>query len=191
MLLAGERIYLRPFEDRDVQALLRLIKRNRAFWGKTEPEWQAGYYTFEGQLQNIRFFQDGIQKGLFYTLGIYDKGTHKLMGIINLYDIKGGPFQSGVVGYAVDKSHNGKGLGTESLRLILSFAFNTLQLNRISAEVMPRNHPSIRVLEKAGFQKEGFRRDNIQIQGVWESHLQYGLLKKDWAPFYGKKDSKN
>jgi [ribosomal protein S5]-alanine N-acetyltransferase len=187
MLLTGERIYLRPFEEGDAHALLRIIKRNRTFWGKTEPAWQADYYTLEGQLQNIRFFRDGIQKGQFYTLGIYDRRTHILMGIINLYEIKGTPFQSGVVGYAIDKDQNGKGLGTESLRLLLSFAFNTLRLNRVSAEVMPRNYPSIRVLEKAGFQKEGFRRDNILIQGNWESHLQYGLLKKEWAPFPGKK----
>ncbi|WP_421383787.1 GNAT family N-acetyltransferase [Bacillus salacetis] len=191
MLLAGERIYLRPFEAGDAEVLLRLIKRNRNFWGKTEPEWQAGYYTFDGQLQNIRFFQEGIQKGLFYTFGIFNKKTHQLMGIINLYDIKGGPYQCGVVGYAIDRAQNGKGLATESLKLILSFAFDSLKLNRVSAEVMPRNNPSIRVLEKAGFQKEGFKKNNILIQGEWESHLQYGILKKDWAPFFEKKSSRN
>ncbi|MGM0846183.1 MAG: GNAT family N-acetyltransferase [Bacillota bacterium] len=181
MTLTGARLYLRPFEESDAEELVRLIKRNRTFWGETEPDWQEGYYTFEGQLQNIHFFQNGLQNGLFYTFGIFSKKNHRLMGIINLYEVKRGPFQSGVIGYSIDKAHNGKGLATESLRLILPFAFNTLQLNRISAEVMPRNYPSIRVLEKAGFQKEGFRRDNVKINGVWESHLQFALLKKDWA----------
>ncbi|MGF2614917.1 GNAT family N-acetyltransferase [Rossellomorea aquimaris] len=180
MILKGERIYLRPFEEGDAETLVRLVNRNRTFWGETEPDWQEGYYTLEGQLQNIRYFHTGIQSGQFYTFGIFTKRNHILTGIINLYDIKRGPFQSGVIGYCLDQSQNGKGLGTESVRLILSFALESLQLNRISAEVMPRNYPSIRVLEKAGFQKEGFKRDNIMIKGAWESHLQYGVLKKDW-----------
>ncbi|WP_409253024.1 GNAT family N-acetyltransferase [Bacillus sp. SCS-153A] len=181
MLLTGERIYLRPFEDNDAESLLRLVKRNKTFWGQTEPEWQAGYYTFEGQLQNIHYFREGFRRGQFYTLGIYDKGNQRLIGIVNLYDVKGGPFQSAMAGYSVDKKHIGKGIASESLQLLLSFAFQVLQLNRVAAEVLPRNGSSLRVLEKAGFQKEGFRRDNILIGGVWESHLQYALLKKEWT----------
>ncbi|MGD6965950.1 GNAT family N-acetyltransferase [Rossellomorea vietnamensis] len=181
MVLTGERIYLRPFEESDAEILYKLITRNKSFWGETEPDWQEGYYTFEGQLQNIRYFQTGMGQGQFFTFGIFTKRKHNLIGIINLYEVKRGPFQSGVIGYCLDKNFNGRGLGTESLRLILPFAFITLELNRLSAEVMPRNYPSIRVLEKAGFQKEGFRRDNIMIKGAWESHLQFALLKKDWV----------
>lgn len=189
MLLTGERIYLRAFEESDAQSLVRLIKRNRMFWGQTEPQWEAGYYTFEGQLQNIRYFREGFQLGQFYTFGVYERGTDNLIGLVNLYEVKGGPFQSAMVGYSVDKNHTGKGIASESLSLVLSFAFDALQLNRVSAEVMPRNGSSVRVLEKAGFQKEGFRRNNILIRGAWESHLQYALLKKDWALFLGKQGS--
>jgi [ribosomal protein S5]-alanine N-acetyltransferase len=180
VMLIGERVFLRPFEDGDARALVKIIIHNRPFWGRSEPDWPESYYTFEGQIQNIRFFREGIQKGQHYSFGIFDKSTYRLIGLINLYDIKWGPFQSAVAGYSLDKEHNGKGLGTESLRVILHFAFNALKLNRVSAEVMPRNIPSIRVLEKAGFKEEGLRRESTLIKGIWETHLQYGLLKKEW-----------
>ncbi|RIW33312.1 N-acetyltransferase [Bacillus salacetis] len=180
MIIVGDRIFLRTFEEGDAKALTKIITRNKPFWGRAEPDWPESYYTVEGQIHNIRFFREGIQKGQHYSFGIFDKGTYKLIGLINLYDIKWGPFRSGVVGYSVDKKHNGKGVGTESLLLILGFTFNHLNLNRVSAEVLPRNAPSIRVLEKAGFLKEGIKRDSTLIQGTWETHLQFGLLKKEW-----------
>ncbi|WP_456272216.1 GNAT family N-acetyltransferase [Bacillus sp. AK031] len=180
LILKGQRVYLRSFEDADAENLTKLILRNKTFWGKTEPEWHAEYYTFEGQKQNIRYFHSGLQKGTFYTLGIFAKETHTLIGIINLYEVKSGPFQSASVGYSVDRNQTGKGICTESLNLVLAFAFQQLNLNRVAAEVMPGNYPSVRVLEKAGFQKEGFARENLLINGTWENHLQYSLLKKEW-----------
>jgi ribosomal-protein-alanine N-acetyltransferase len=61
-----------------------------------------------------------------------------------------------------------------------SFTFEHLKLHRVAAGVMPRNHASKRVLEKLGFQKEGLLRENVCINGVWEDHLQYSILQKEW-----------
>ncbi|RIW33313.1 N-acetyltransferase [Bacillus salacetis] len=181
MLLVGGSIYLRTLEEGDAAALAGLIKSNKTFWGETEPDWETGFSRVTNQLQNIQYFRDGFSRDEFYTFGIFERRSNSLIGVINLYDVKRGPFQSASAGIAIDKNNNSKGVGTDSLKLLLSFAFNSINLNRVSAEVMPRNAASVRVLEKAGFQSEGLKRENILVNGRWESHLQYALLKKEWA----------
>jgi [ribosomal protein S5]-alanine N-acetyltransferase len=186
MLLAGKKIYIRTLDEGDAVELAELLKRNKTFWGETEPDWEAGYSQIRNQLHNIHYFREGMTRGDLYTFGIYNRRDNRLIGIINLYDIKRGPFQSASAGIAIDSNNNSKGVGTDSLKLLLSFGFDTLHLNRVSAEVMPRNAASVRVLEKAGFQNEGLKRDNILINGRWESHLQYALLRKEWNGLSGR-----
>ncbi|WP_341849645.1 GNAT family N-acetyltransferase [Thermoflavimicrobium dichotomicum] len=44
---------------------------------------------------------------------------------------------------------------------------------------MPHNHASIRVLEKAGFRKEGFSRNYLKINGNWEDHFIFAITQED------------
>ncbi len=68
---------------------------------------------------------------------------------------------------------------TETVRLVVDYAFHELKLHRIEAGVMPRNLGSMRVLEKAGFHKEGIARKNVKINGVWEDHQVLAILNPD------------
>jgi ribosomal-protein-alanine N-acetyltransferase len=67
----------------------------------------------------------------------------------------------------------------ESLRLILAAAFGPIGLHRIQAAIMPHNEPSIRVAEKAGFQREGYARRYLKLNGKWEDHYLYAILADD------------
>jgi RimJ/RimL family protein N-acetyltransferase len=57
------------------------------------------------------------------------------------------------VGYWIGKQYQDKGIATESVKLVINYAFDVLKLEEISAYVFPDNNPSIRVLEKNGFVK--------------------------------------
>jgi [ribosomal protein S5]-alanine N-acetyltransferase len=46
--------------------------------------------------------------------------------------------------------------------------------------VMPRNRPSIRVLEKNGFRREGLAQRYLQIAGRWEDHAIYAITAEEW-----------
>jgi len=85
-----------------------------------------------------------------------------------------------MIGYSVDQARNGQGYASEAVHLALTFAFEELNLRRVVAGVMPRNTGSIRVLEKNGFQREGLQREHIEINGVYEDHYFYGLLRNEW-----------
>jgi RimJ/RimL family protein N-acetyltransferase len=80
-----------------------------------------------------------------------------------------------------EKLYWGKGVATESIRLIVDFAFNVLKLRRCNAGVFEKNKSSIRALEKNGFMLEGnLRKELINIYGEREDHLLYGILYEEW-----------
>ena len=64
-------------------------------------------------------------------------------------------------------------------RAVLPFAFATLRLHRIEAACIPGNVASIRLLERTGFQREGYARRYLCIDGVWHDHLLYARLSDD------------
>ena len=69
---------------------------------------------------------------------------------------------------------------TAALRVLLPTLFGELNLHRVEAACIPTNAPSIRVLEKCGFSREGLARRYLCINGVWQDHLLFGLLHEDF-----------
>lgn len=65
---------------------------------------------------------------------------------------------------------------------LIPFSFGTLRLHRLEAACIPTNVASIRLLEKTGFTREGFAREYLCINGTWQDHLLYALLKDDPLP---------
>jgi len=73
---------------------------------------------------------------------------------------------------------------TTAVRALVPFAFNSLRLHRLEAACIPSNTGSIKLLEKTGFVREGYAREYLCINGVWQGHLLYGRL--NGGSDYGK-----
>ena len=71
-----------------------------------------------------------------------------------------------------------QGYMTAAVRAVIPFAFGTLRLHRLEAACIPTNAASIRLLENTGFVREGYARDYLCINGMWQDHLLYGRLKE-------------
>jgi RimJ/RimL family protein N-acetyltransferase len=84
------------------------------------------------------------------------------------------------VGFALERTSWGQGYGSEALHALLQYAFESLDLRRIEADVDPRNTRSIRVLERAGFRREGLQRQRYLIGGEAQDAVLYGLLSSEW-----------
>ena len=95
---------------------------------------------------------------------------------INLDQVTGGVMQSAVLGYSLDERFEGHGLMTHSLERIIGFAFNTLELHRINAAHVPENERSAAVLKRLGFEKEGFARSYLKLNGKWRDHVLLALI---------------
>ena len=71
-----------------------------------------------------------------------------------------------------------KGYATQAVAAVVRYAFETLRLHRIEANIMPRNKASRRVAEKCGFREEGASPRYLKINGVWEDHIHMALLNE-------------
>jgi len=123
--------------------------------------------------------KDTIAADKQYPFGIFLKETDELIGDVTLMEVLRGPLQSCFIGYMLDRDYNGKGIMTEAVGLAVDYAFGTLKLHRIEAGVMPHNLGSMRVLEKAGFHKEGIARKNVKINGKWEDHQVLAIVNEE------------
>ncbi|WP_042462986.1 GNAT family N-acetyltransferase [Neobacillus dielmonensis] len=179
MKLVGTGIYLRYLEEKDAEAIRGLYLRNRDFFQKYSPKRQEEYYTLERRLRAIQSSIEGRKEDKEYAFGIFLKETDELIGDIDITGISRDVLQSGYIGYSLDQRHNGRGYTTEAVILLVHYGFNQLKLHRLMAGVMPANIGSQRVLEKAGFQKEGIARKNVKINGTWEDHIQFSILEED------------
>lgn len=181
-----ERVYLRELGLEDTGTLLDLMERNRQLFEGVSPLRNESFYTVDAQAKSIENSIQLREEDKRYSFGIFLNETHELIGDVSLSDVKRGPLQKCILGYCMDQTHNGKGLMTEAIHLILRFAFIEAGLQRVEAGVMPRNLGSMRVLEKAGFQQEGIARKLLEINGVREDHVQFAILAEDYLSVQGE-----
>jgi RimJ/RimL family protein N-acetyltransferase len=85
------------------------------------------------------------------------------------------------IGYLVVPGARGKGYGSEAVLLIVDYLFLHKEIGRIQAETHPANAASQRVLEKAGFSREGILRRTFFSRGVWRDTAMYSLLREEWG----------
>ena len=80
-----------------------------------------------------------------------------------------------------DPRDRGRGYGWDALQLTLRFAFDELQLHRLSLDVIAPNEPALNLYRKAGFVEEGRQRERIRRAGGAHDLLYMGLLAREWS----------
>ncbi|MDW0117832.1 GNAT family protein [Sporosarcina thermotolerans] len=180
ILLEGRTCYLRVLTEEDAVIFTELLIANKEYWTVFEPRHDPGYYTVSVQRNKIRESLYQMRDRREYNFGIFDAETSRLIGHISLYSIKRLPFSSGFVGYSIDERETGRGLATEAVQIVTRFAFETVSLHRVEAFVSPNNIGSVKVLENAGYVREGLLRKLLYINGSWEDHFMYASLADDY-----------
>lgn len=122
---------------------------------------------------------EGFQRQTMLKWGVALHADNKLVGTTTLYNLDFDNRRC-ELGYALGRAHWGNGYMQEALNATLDFAFGVLDMRRIEADVDPRNAASIRMLERLGFQREGFLRERWQVNGEIQDALFYGLLRPEW-----------
>ncbi|QAT61005.1 MULTISPECIES: GNAT family N-acetyltransferase [Tissierellales] len=176
MSLTGDKIFIRFFEDTDAEALLDLHLRNSEFFQKYSPTFDDDFYTIDSTRKYISDSVKQREEDKAYSFGICLKDNGKLVGDISIFHIFRGSLQKCLIGYSLDKQYNGNGYTTEAVSLVVEFAFNELHLHRVEAGVMLSNIGSMRVLEKAGFHREGIEQKGVKINGQWQDHQIFAII---------------
>ncbi|MDQ3916664.1 MAG: GNAT family N-acetyltransferase [Actinomycetota bacterium] len=159
--------------------MLAALLRNRDFLAPFEPVRPASDFTLAGQEMSLRALEEARAAGTTYAFAIRTAPAGELIGRITLSQVFRWNFQNCYLGYWVAAEHNGRGYGTRAVELAVGHAFDELGLHRVQANVMTKNPRSARVLEKAGFRKEGRALRYLQIAGRWEDHDMYAVTRED------------
>lgn len=124
---------------------------------------------------------DGYQNRYFIRWGIVEKASGKLIGLISLHHIEFWNYKA-EVGYMLNEQFWNKGYATEAVKKILDMALGNWELHRIEAEIHPGNLASLRVVEKLGFTKEGYRREAAFDRALnkYQDRISFSILKQEW-----------
>ena len=114
------------------------------------------------------------KKAIRYTIIVKD--TNEIIGSCGFNDVDYDNARA-EVGYDLGRNYWGKGYATEAVSTLMNYGFNELHLNRIEARVVPKNEPSITLLERLGFQYEGTLRQFEKINGDYTDVGIYSKLK--------------
>ncbi|WP_281184330.1 GNAT family N-acetyltransferase [Trichlorobacter lovleyi] len=173
-LIPGENIFLRGIDEKDLNNVMEWRNRpkiKKCFFNRNK-------LTVEGQQ-------------IWYENYLADAADHMFMIVTNNnvpigtmalshIDLTSSKAEYGRALIAVD-GYQGKGYAKEALLLILQYAFNTLQLNRVFLEVFSDNLPAIKLYKKSGFITEGLLRDHYNDGSQFRDVMVMGILKTDFA----------
>jgi ribosomal-protein-alanine N-acetyltransferase len=105
--------------------------------------------------------------------------TNAIAGFINLNEVVLGPYRRGQLGYGVFAPFAGQGYMREGLEAIVDYAFGTLNLHRLEADIQPENGRSAALVKRLGFRREGLSIGFICIDGNWMDHERWAIVKVD------------
>lgn len=118
------------------------------------------------------------QLGSAYAFGLFVDNA--FAGEVNLNNVLRGAMQCGTIGYWIDQARAGKSYVAEGVVVLARYAFEELRLHRLEICIIPRNTNSRRVMEKLRIREEGVAERFLEINGVWEDHVRYGITVEEW-----------
>jgi ribosomal-protein-alanine N-acetyltransferase len=181
--LETARLLLRPPRTSDLPRIHKALRRNA---GHLRP-WSAAPAKGEdpasltGLSRAIVRDRAEWKAGRAFVLWVFDRAKDEpALGRVAFGAVHRGAFQNAYLGYWIDAEHQRRGLMTEAVRAATHFAIAEVGLHRVQAAVMPENPASQRVLEKAGYRREGFAPRYLCIAGAWRDHLIYAITAEEW-----------
>ncbi|MGA7681788.1 MAG: GNAT family protein [Pseudolabrys sp.] len=177
--ISGAGVTLRPPHSGDFAEWAALRETSRAFLTPWEPIWPPDDLTRSAFRRRLKRYAEDQRGDLAYAFLIFRSDDNAMVGGLTLANIRRGVAQAGSIGYWIGAPFVRKGYMTAAVRALIPYGFTTLRLHRLEAACIPDNTASIRLLERTAFKREGYARDYLCINGIWQDHLLYARLKDD------------
>jgi [ribosomal protein S5]-alanine N-acetyltransferase len=174
--ITGDGVSLRTPQMTDYGEWSALRETSRDFLKPWEPIWPADDLTRSAFRRRVRRYAEDLRTDQGYAFLIVRNEDGALVGGLTLANIRRGVAQAASLGYWMGLPFIRRGYMTAAVRAVIPFAFATLRLHRLEAACIPINAGSIRLLEKNGFAREGYAREYLCINGIWQDHLLYARL---------------
>lgn len=168
-------LQLRPSNPSDAEGMFAILSdpESMKYWCKQPVE------DLDTAIKVLNKDLDSDAKGNSLCWSITLKGHDKMIGKCILFQFSD-PNRRAEIGYILNREYWRRGLMYQALEAVIDFAFDTLNLHRIEADVDTENAGSIGILEKLGFKREGLFKDRWFVYDEWQDSVMLGLLKHEW-----------
>jgi [ribosomal protein S5]-alanine N-acetyltransferase len=180
--LSTKRLQLREIVASDATSLLAIHGDREAMkWFGTDPpaDLEAAERVIAGFANMRQLPSPGVRWGIVHA----DPARGgALLGTCGVFRWNRG-WRTCLTGYELARRAQGRGYMTEALRAIYAWAFESMAVDRIEAQVHPLNTPSLALLKKLGFVEEGLMREAGLWMGERRDLVQLGLLRREFVRF--------
>lgn len=171
-----EEITLKMLNAKNAEELYNITNRSRAYLR----EWLPWLDYTKSADDSLQFIMNNFQlyaerKGV--TAGIFYKGA--LAGVAG-YNTIDWTNKIAYIGYWLDIEHQGKGIMTRVVRVLIDHAFNEYDLNRVDIRAASGNMKSQAIPKRLGFTQEGVLRQCEWLYDHFVDHAVYSMLRADW-----------
>jgi len=174
--LETSRLCLRGLRPGDEEAIYALLSDERVVRFMLFPEFtRERAHRFVARLQA----PPGVGEPPQLVLALTERASPAAIGLCGL--VLRPQLEEAELWYLLQPALWGRGVVTEAVRALVGYGFGDLTLHRVWASCLPENPASARVLEKLGFRREGFLRQNLRIHGEWRDSYLYAVLAAEWA----------
>jgi [ribosomal protein S5]-alanine N-acetyltransferase len=174
--IAGPRVRMRRIEASDVDWVF-------AMYANAEVSRYLSFPTFTDRAQAAAWIGRVLEseaKGSSLQLAVVRSEDGVALGTCTLFGCNHPESRRAEIGYVLARPYWGAGYMHEALTAFVGFAFRSLGLNRLEADIDPRNTASRRTLERLGFTREGLLRDRWIVAGETSDAEMFGLLSREW-----------
>ncbi|NVC50917.1 ribosomal protein S5-alanine N-acetyltransferase [Vibrio diabolicus] len=175
-------LLLRTAEIGDADMIAEYFQANREYLKPFEPKREEAFFSVNGWLQKLIKLNELHRMGLGYYCLLVRASSGEMLGTISFSNLSRFPFYSCNVGYSLAEKAQGHGYMRRGLTMACDYMFNIQKLHRIQAGYMPHNKRSESVLEHVGFNREGYAKDYLLINGEWQDHVLTSLINPNWQP---------
>ncbi|MBK8027402.1 MAG: GNAT family N-acetyltransferase [Chloroflexi bacterium] len=179
-LLQGDMVYLaRP--EKEEMATISRWSHDIGF----QRNLRRGMVYPEAPIEWEEWFTHLLDKEEGFPFSIRRRDDDRLVGFTVIKDIKW-QARHCVVVIGIDPAQQGRGYGTDGMRVALKYCFLEMNLNRVGLEVLGYNDAALRVYSKVGFRHEGTLRCFAFRDGVYYDMHVMGILRGEWEAAYGQ-----
>ncbi|WP_139489275.1 GNAT family N-acetyltransferase [Brevibacillus dissolubilis] len=178
--LEGEKIYLRPISMADAELYFHHLYH-------PEGRRLTGTQLIHTKEQIERYFEGKMQDRSSVLLLIALRETDEVIGDVALQSIDSYNRNANIRIAIFQDEHQGKGYGSEAMKLMLDYGFGIVNLHRIELNVWSYNERASHVYEKLGFKREGVQKDALYYNHEYHDSILMAILEDEYRTLHKKK----
>lgn len=171
MPLETSRVCIETVKAADAAQLSKYYAENKEHLAPWEPIRPAKFHSLSEWKDRAALQEQKSHEGSAVHLVARLHRNDNIIAVCNFNNIVTGAFHACHLGYSVHHMNQGSGFMQEILEAAIPFVFSEYGLHRVMANYMPENVRSGRLLERLGFEREGYARAYLKIAGKWRDHV--------------------